>query len=102
MYQDVNISAYTGKTATLSAMTRAFRSGHSDESMLMIEFLNSGGSVIDSASSARDSEGGEWHLLSVSAKVPSGAVTARASLCTFYKTGVESDSYYDNVSLTVA
>ncbi|MBO6302718.1 MAG: hypothetical protein J6N15_09810, partial [Ruminiclostridium sp.] len=101
MYQDINISSYVGRTATLSAMNRAYRSGHADESMLMIEFLNAGGSVISKASSEKDSGNSEWHRMSVSASVPSGAAKARASLYTFYLEGSESDSYYDNVSLIV-
>ena len=101
MYQDIDISSYVGRTATLSAMNRAYRSGHADESMLMIEFLNAGGSVISKASSEKDSGNSEWHRMSVSASVPSGAVKARVSLYTFYITGTESDSYYDNVSLTI-
>ena len=101
MYQDINISSYVGRTATLSAMNRSYGNGDADKSMLMIEFLNAGGSVIDSASSARSSGNTTWHSMSVSAAVPSGAVTARVSLYTFYITGTESDSYYDNVSLIV-
>ena len=102
MYQDVNISSYVGKKVTLSAQNRAFSSGHTDDSMLKIEFLNASGSVIDEASSAKDHGNATWHNMSVSATVPSGAVTARVSLYSYYKTGSESDSYYDNVSLTVS
>ena len=102
MFQDVNISDHVGKKATLSAMNRAYRSGHPDESMLQIEFLDSSGNVINSAESNRDSGNSDWHSMSVTATVPSGAVKARVSLYTFYKTGSESDSYYDNISLTVA
>ena len=69
--------------------------------MLKIEFLDASGSVIDSALSAKDHSNATWHNMSVSATVPSGAVTARVSLYSYYKTGSESDSYYDNVSLTV-
>ncbi len=102
MYQDVDVSGYVGKKATLSAQNRAYAGGHSDESMLKIEFLNASGSVIDSASSAKDHGNTTWHNMSVSATVPNGAVTARVSLYSYYKTGSESDSYYDNVSLTVS
>ncbi len=102
MYQDADISGYVGRTATLSAMNRAYRSGHKDDSMLMIEFLNAGGSVISKASSEKDHGNSEWHRMSVSASVPSGAVKARVSLYTFYLEGSESDSYYDNVSLIVS
>ncbi len=101
MYQDVDTSGYTGRTAMLSAMNRAYRSGHADESMLMIEFLNAGGSVISKASSEKDHGNPEWHRMSVSAAIPSGAMKARVSLYTFYLEGSESDSYYDNVSLVV-
>ncbi len=102
MYQDVNISGYVGKKATLTAQNRAYRSGHEDESMLKIEFLNASGAVIGEASSAKDHGNTTWHSMSVSAAVPNGAVTARCSLYTYYKYGSESDSYYDNVSLTVS
>ena len=101
MYQDVNISGYGGMKAYLSAMNRAYANGHADESMLMIEFFDSSGRLIDSASSPKDHGNTEWHTLSVSAVIPSNAVTARVSLYTFYKTGSESDSYYDNVSFSV-
>ncbi len=101
LYQDVNISGYTGKKVTLSAQNRAYRSNHEDESMLKIEFLDASGSVIDSALSEKSHGNTTWHNMSVSAVVPSGAVTARVSLYSYYKTGSESDSYYDNVSLTV-
>gem|GEM_PF-1119184 len=102
MYQDVDISGYVGRTATLSAMNRAYRSGHKDDSMLMIEFLNAGGSVISKASSEKDHGNSEWHRMSVSASVPSGAVKARVSLYTFYLEGSESDSYYDNVTFSIS
>lgn len=102
MYQDVSISGYIGKKATLTAQNRAYRSGHEDESMLKIEFLNASGAVIGEASSVKEHGNSTWHDMSVSATVPNGAVTARCSLYTYYKFGSESDSYYDNVSLTVS
>ena len=99
IYQDVNISSYRGMVATLSAQNRAYGSGN-DYSMLKMEFFDSYGSLIDSASSAMDQGTTTWHLIQVSAKVPQNAVTARISLYSFYRTGSEADSYFDNVSLT--
>ncbi len=102
IYQDVNIGSYAGMKATLSAQNRTYNSGHTDESMLKIEFFDSNGKLIDSASSKKDSKNASWHLLSVSATVPKNASVARVSLYSFYHTGSESDSYFDNVSLTVS
>ena len=100
MYQDVNISAYAGRYASLSTDLRAFRSGHPDE-MMGIEFLNAGGTVIESYETQKESGNSEWHLEGLTVTIPSGAVTARVSLYTFYKSGSESDAYYDNVSFTI-
>ena len=86
--------------ATLSAQNRAYGSGN-DDSMLKIEFFDSNGYFIDSASSDMDRGTTAWHLLSVSAIVPHNAATARISLYSFYRTGSEADSYFDNVSLTM-
>ncbi|MBP5605165.1 MAG: hypothetical protein J6X60_06445, partial [Ruminiclostridium sp.] len=102
MYQDVNVSGYAGKYATLSADLRAYRSGHPDEMMMGIEFLNADGTVIESYETQKEYGNSEWHLEGLTVTVPSGAVTARCSLYTFYKSGSESDAYYDNVSLTVS
>lgn len=85
--------------ATLSAQNRAYGSGN-DYSMLKIEFFDSYGNLIDSASSAMNQGTSTWHLIQVSAKVPQNAVTARISLYSFYRSGSEADSYFDNVSLT--
>ncbi|MBO6291160.1 MAG: tetratricopeptide repeat protein [Selenomonas sp.] len=88
-----------GMVATLSAQNRAYGSGN-DYSMLKMESFDSYGSLIDSASSAMDQGTSTWHLIQVSAKVPQNAVTARISLYSFYRSGSEADSYFDNVSLT--
>ena len=85
---------------SLSAQNRAYGSGN-DYSMLKMEFFDSYGRLIGSASSAMDQGTSTWHLIQVSAKVPQNAVTARISLYSFYRTGSEADSYFDNVSLTM-
>ena len=101
IYQDINVKGYVGMTATLSAQNRAYGSGN-DESMLKIEFFNSSGKLLDSASSVKDPGSTKWHLISVSVKVPNNAVTARISLYSFYKSGSEADSYFDNISFTMS
>ena len=102
IYQDVNVKSYVGMKATLSAQNRTYSNGHTDESMLKIEFFNSSGSLLDSASSIKDSKSASWHLLSVSVTVPKNAATARVSLYSFYHTGSEADSYFDNVTLVMS
>lgn len=101
IYQDVNVRNYAGMTATFSAMNRAYGNGN-DDSMLKIEFIDSRGYLINSASTNVERGTNKWHLMSVSARVPNNAVTARVSLYSFYRTGSEADSYYDNVSLTMS
>ena len=102
IYQDVNVKNYISMKATLSAYNCTYRDGHEDESMLMIEFFDEGGKLINSASSIKDSRNGKWHLLSVSTTVPDNAVIARVSLYAIYHTGSEVDAYFDNVSLIMS
>ena len=102
IYQDVNVKDYIGMKATLSAYNRTWDPGHTDESMLTIEFFNSSGSLISSVSSIKDHGNANWHLLSVSTIVPQNAAVARVSLYAIYHYGSAVDSFFDNVSLIMS
>lgn len=47
-----------------------------------------------------DNSGDNSMVIDERRQVPQNAVTARISLYSFYRTGSEADSYFDNVSLT--
>lgn len=100
IYQDVYVKDYAGKLATLSAYNRTWSNGHTDESMLMMEFFDAVGNLLDRAS-VTSSRKADWHKIEVSRPIPNNAVTARISLYAIYHTGSEVDSYFDNVSFTV-
>lgn len=100
LYQDISVTKYVGMKASLSAYVRQYTDG--DESKLMLEFLNSSGKVIDSASTTKSKSSDKWTNISVSKTVPKGAVTARVSLYGIRHGGSDCDSYFDNVSLTMS
>ncbi len=100
LYQDISVKKYTGMKATLSAYVRQYNDG--DESKLMLEFLDSSGKVIDSASTTKSKSSEKWTNISVSKTVPKNAVTARVSLYGIRHGGSDCDSYFDNVSLTMS
>ena len=50
IYQDVYVKDYAGKLATLSAYNRTWSNGHTDESMLMMEFFDAARNLLDKAS----------------------------------------------------
>ena len=101
IYQDVSVKKYVGMKATLSAYNRAYSDGHTDESVLKLEFRDSTGKVLDSGY-VKSSKDAKWHRMSVGQKIPEGAVTARIYLCAIYHTGSEADAYFDNVEFTVS
>ena len=100
IYQDVSVKGYEGMTAILSAYNRTWDDGHKDESLIMLEFFDSDGRLLDK-DSAHGLQKSDWHKLSVSRKIPGGAARARVSLLSVYHVGSESDSYFHSVSLTV-
>ncbi|MBR5089148.1 MAG: Ig-like domain-containing protein [Ruminiclostridium sp.] len=100
IYQDINVKKYAGKKSVLSAYVRDWKNGHGDESMIMVEFLNSSGSVLDSASKAM-SGSATWTKISVTRTIPKKAVTARISLYAIKHSGTYCDAYFDNVSFIV-
>ena len=101
IYQDVSVKKYIGMKATLSAYNRTWDEGHRDDSILMLQFLDKNGKVI-SENSVKGQKTIKWHKISVSNTVPDNAVTARVSLWSVYYQGSETDSYFDNVSLTMS
>lgn len=100
LYQDISVKKYTGMKATLSAYVRQYNDG--DECKLMLEFLDSSGKVIDSASTTKSKSSDKWTNISVSKTVPKNAVTTRVSLYGIRHGGSDCDSYFDNVSLTMS
>lgn len=100
IYQDVNVKKYAGKKSVLSAYVRDWKNGHGDESMIMVEFLSSSGSVLDSASKSLSGIG-TWTKISVTRTIPKKAVTARISLYAIKHSGTYCDAYFDNVSFIV-
>ena len=100
IYQDINVKKYAGKKSVLSAYVRDWKNGHGDESMIMVEFLNASGNVLDSASKAM-SGSAVWTKISVTRTIPKKAVTARISLYAIKHSGTYCDAYFDNVSFIV-
>lgn len=101
IYQDVPVRNYAGMTATLSAYNRAWDTANTDESVLMAEFFDANGKIIDTAS-VKSSKNPQWHKISVEKIIPGNAVTARISLVGIYYYGSEVDSYFDDVSFSVS
>lgn len=101
IYQDVSVKNYVGMTATLSAYNRAWDTANTDESVLMAEFFDSNGKLLDTAS-VKSSKNPKWHKISVEKIIPSNAVTARISLVGIYYYGSEVDSYFDDVSFSIS
>jgi hypothetical protein len=99
IYQDVNIKNYAGKNVTLSAYVRTWDTNNTDESVLLLEFFDANGKLLDKGS-VSSSRNPQWHRISVTRTVPGNAVRARVSLYAIYHYGSEVDSYFDNVTLT--
>lgn len=97
IYQDVSVAGCAGMEGVYSAYVRTWDTNNTDETLLTVEYLDAAGRLLDEASvtSANDPV---WHPISVTATVPSGAVTARLSLYAVYWYGSECDSYFDRVS----
>lgn len=100
MYQDVSVKDYAGKMSTLSAYNRTWSDGHSDESILSVEFFGADGEVIDEGE-VYGPRTAEWQKISITKIIPLKAVSARVSLWSVYHVGSESDSYFYDVSFTV-
>lgn len=100
IYQDVPIGNYIGRDYTVSAYVRTWDTKNTDESMIMVEFLNSDGKVF-SATMTTSSNNPEWHKIGFKSTVPEGAVTARFSLYAVYHYGSEVDSYFDNIKFYI-
>ena len=105
IYQDVAVGFFVGGTATLSSYAHGYGLDK-DRALLRLEFLNSGGSVIDSCESdfvsgERDKDA--WRQISVSRVVPAGAVTARVSLVGIngHNATSDCDSYFADVVFAV-
>ncbi len=100
IYQDINISSYAGRKMTFSAHVRTWDTKNTDESVLLLEFFDAKGKLIDSARQS-SSCNPKWHQISVARTVPRNAARVRASLCAVYHYGSEVDAYFDNVKLVV-
>ena len=84
---------------TFSAYVRTWDTKNTDESVLMLEFFDSNGKLIDQGRQSSSCDP-KWHRISVARTVPGSAVRVRASLCAVYHYGSEVDAYFDNVTLT--
>ena len=100
IYQDVDIRNYAGTQATLSAYVRTWDTVNTDESVLLLEFFDANGRLLDKGS-VSSSQNPKWHKINVARTVPSGAVRARVSLIAVYHYGSEVDAYFDNVILSI-
>ena len=92
IYQDVDIRNYTGKKLTLSAYVRTWDTVNTDETVLLLEFFDANGNLLDkgSTSSAKDPK---WHMISVVRTAPASAVRARVTLRAVYHYGSAVDSF---------
>lgn len=101
IYQDVSVSGLAGAETEFSAMVRTWDTNNTDETLLMVEYLDARGNLLGQAevTSANDPN---WHRIGVKSIVPAGAVTARLSLYAVYWYGSECDSYFDSVSFAVS
>ncbi|MBO4317733.1 MAG: hypothetical protein J5855_05615 [Mailhella sp.] len=99
IWQDVDIRKYAGKPLTLSAYVRTWDTVNTDETVLLLEFFDAGGRLLDKGS-VTSSKDPKWHRISVTRAAPSGTVRARVSLVAVYHYGSAVDSYFDDVSLT--
>ncbi len=98
IYQDVDIKNYVGKQLTLSAYVRTWDTRNTDESVLLLEFFDSNGKLLDKGSTS-SSRRSDWHKIQLVRTVPNGSVRARVSLVAIYHYGSAVDSYFDNVEL---
>ena len=100
IYQDVAVREYGGMESVFSAMVRTWDTSNTDETLLMVEFFDANGSLLD-VGSVTSAQEPAWHRISVAKTVPLEAVMARLSLYAIYWYGSECDSYFDDVSFTV-
>jgi hypothetical protein len=101
IYQDVSLSGYgSGQTVTLSGMLCNWDQSPNDQATLILEFLNSAGSVL--STSQREQRDPKWTRHLITAMIPAGAATVRVRLLSTRYVGSDNDGYFDDLSLTIS
>lgn len=99
--QDVDIRNYVGKELTLSADAQELEMLKTDKLVLLLEFFDSNGNLIDKRATV-DSKNSAWHKIQVTRIVPSNAVHGRVTLYVKYHSEKIVGSFFDNVVLTAS
>ncbi|MBR6400299.1 MAG: S-layer homology domain-containing protein [Firmicutes bacterium] len=101
LYQDVNISQYSGSALKLSGYLGGDNDpNQTDESILQLQYLGAGGNDLGTYSVER-TKGNAWNYYELTKNIPQGAVTARVILRSVRHVGNDNDGYFDGLSLTV-
>ncbi len=99
LYQDVDISSYTSGKFTFSAWMRDYTDSHGDQSSIRMEMLDANGKVLAKKASDIVTKTTKWTNRSITLSVVSSAKRVRVILVSERKSGVDCDSYFDDMSL---
>lgn len=106
--QNINMSSYAGLIdgnalrVVFSGYMQSYNQNPADETRIVVEFRNASGTVLGSYDTGVRSIVSVWTRYTDTRRAPIGTRTIRIRLLGTARNGNATDSYFDNLSLTVA